>query len=104
MSIDAVSELGIGANATDPVTPMPPMTDPTTEPTWEETHADWMRFYAAEKAGLIDPERQHTNQWVAFYDGRVVGYGDAGTPLQKRVAAELGVHWARVVVDYLGMW
>ena len=91
-----------GPATTEPVdTPSGNLMDP---PTWEEEHAAWVRYYHARQRGEIDldPDGQHADEWVAVYNGRVVGYGTSMTEVQNRAGAELGVHWARVVVDYLG--
>lgn len=79
----------------------PPTGSPLDEPTFEECHAEFNRFHAANRARLIDPDNTHANQFVAFYDGRVVGYGEDSLELRQRTATELGVHPARLVVEYL---
>jgi hypothetical protein len=71
------------------------------EPTFEECHAEFNRFHAATLAGQIDPDHTHDNQFVAFYDGRVVGYGPDRMTLRDEHAALLGIHPARLVVEFL---
>lgn len=82
----------------------PPAGSPLDEPTFEECHAEFNRFYEANRAGLIDPGNAHPNQFVAFYDGKVVGYGEDSLELRQRAAAELGVHPARLIVEFLQVW
>lgn len=84
-----------------PVPAPPPTGSPLDEPTFEECHAEFNRFYDANRAGLLDPGHAHANQFVAFYDGRVVGYGEDYLELRQRAAAELCVHPARLIVEYL---
>jgi hypothetical protein len=71
------------------------------EPTFEECHAEWIRFDDLRKAGLkIDPDGTHPYQFVAFYDELIRGYDKDPGVLRERVAAEVGVHPARLVIDY----
>ena len=84
-----------------PVPAPPPAGSPLDEPTFEECIAEFNRYHEAQKAGLIDPGNAHANQFVAFYDGRVIGYGSDGLSLRNEQAAALGVHPARLVVEYL---
>lgn len=85
----------------------PPADEPVAslrdEPTFEECHAEWIRYHEARKAGLkIDMTRHR--EYVAFYDGRIVGYGKDELELRKRTAMQLGVHPERLVIDYPWMW
>ncbi len=83
-----------------PVPAPPPTGSPLDEPTFEECHAEWIRYSEAQNAGLkIDPDGTHPYQFIAFYEGRIVGYDKDQLALRKRVAAELGVHPARLVID-----
>lgn len=79
----------------------PPAPHPLDEPTFEECHAEWVRYYDA-PAGVIDPGLKHSDEFVAFYDGQAVDYGPDPTELRSRAAAMLGVHPARLVIAYLG--
>ena len=88
-----------------PVPAPPPTASPLDEPTFEECIAEWLRYDQARKDGMrIDPDGTHLREYVAFYDGRIVGYGKDYLELKERVAAELGVHPARPVIDYPWMW
>lgn len=88
-----------------PVVAPPPTGSPLDEPTFEECHAEWIRFDDARKAGLkIDPDGTHPYQFVAFYDGRIHGYDKDPAKLRERTARELGVHPAWLVIDFPWMW
>lgn len=67
----------------------------------EEIHTEWNRFFHRLGRGEIDPEGQHSGQYVAFYDDRVIDYGPDPVTLREAVAALLGVHPERVVISYL---
>jgi hypothetical protein len=89
----------------DPATAAPPAGSLLDEPTFEECCAEWLRYDQARKDGMnIDPDGTHHREYVAYYDGRIVGYGKDYLELKQRVAAELGVHPARPVIDYPWMW
>ncbi len=85
----------------DTAPPLPAAPSPLDEPTFEECHAEWVRFYDA-PPGLVDPKFEHSDEYVAFYDGRAVAYDPDPTELLNRAAADLGVHPARLVIAYLG--
>jgi hypothetical protein len=82
----------------------PPAGSPLDEPTFEECHAEFNRYHEAYKAGVVDPDNVHAGQFVAFYDGRVIGYGTDPTALRRDMSAVLGVHPARLMVEYLYVW
>jgi hypothetical protein len=79
----------------------PPAPNPLDEPTVEECLAEWRRYYDYPQ-GLIDPGLKHSDEFVAFYDGKVVDYDPSQTELRARTAARLGVHPARLVISHLG--
>ena len=81
--------------------PLPAAPNPLDEPTFEECIAEWTRYFDAPPGG-IDPEFKHSDEFVAFYEGQAVDYDPDPTELQKRAAADLGVHPARLVIAYLG--
>jgi hypothetical protein len=84
-----------------PDTAPPPTGSPLDEPTFEECVAEWNRYDEAKKAGMkTDPDGTHPYQFVAFHDGRIWGYDKDPAALRERVAAELQVHPARLVIDY----
>lgn len=76
--------------------------DPMSEPDDNEIRYEWVRYFDAAKRGEIDPAGEHLDEYVAFYNGAVVGYGKDSYELQRQVANRIGVHWARVVVMFLG--
>ena len=79
----------------------PPAANPLDEPTADECYAEWGRYYDA-LPGVIDPGAKHSDEYVAFYDGRAVDYGPDPTELRTRAAGTLGVHPARLAIAYLG--
>jgi hypothetical protein len=88
-----------------PVPAPPPTGSPLDEPTFEECIEEFNRYHEAQKAGLkIDPDGTHPNQFVAFYDGRIVGYSPDPTALREETARALGVHPARLLIEYPWMW
>ena len=57
------------------------------EPTLAEIGAEWGRYQAAMTAGRVDPECRHLDEFVAFYDDRVIDYdADPVAPLRDRAA------------------
>lgn len=77
---------------------LPP--NPLDEPTVEECLAEWGRYYDYPQESI---PRDHSDDFIAFYDGQPRGYDSDPTVLRERVATELGVHPARLVISYLGM-
>jgi hypothetical protein len=73
------------------------------EPTYDEAQAEWWRFYQIPQ-DQIDPGGEHAGQFVACFDGVIRGYDPSEVTLRTRVAAELGVHPARLAVSYLDCW
>ena len=86
--------------AADPAPP-PSLLD---EPTFDECHAEALRFNADWVAGRITFEGVPDGHFVAYYDGRIVDHDADGYALQGRAAAALGVHFYRVYVSYPWMW
>lgn len=83
----------------------PPSGSPLDEPTFEECIAEWNSYDDARKAGMkIDPDGTHPYRFVAFYGGRIHGYDKDPAELRDRVAAELGIHPARLVIHYPWEW
>jgi len=74
------------------------------EPTFEECVEEWNRYIEdrdAKRITLRDlPEGHH----LAYYGGQIHDHDTDRNALQNRVAEALGVHWARVVIDYPWMW
>ena len=81
---------------------LPPAVYSLTEPTLEESLAEWSRFYARSEAGLVDPDGQHCDEYVAFFDGEVRGFGPDPVRLRLDAAHALNVHPERLVISYLG--
>lgn len=97
----------------DPTTPavaptasngVPAAPDLLAEPTFEESHAAWVRYYDDLKAGRVNfagvPEGHH----VAYYDGRILDHDADYIALRDRAATAAGVHWARLVIAYPWSW
>lgn len=89
--------------ATDSAPPLPAAPNPLDEPTFEECIAEWTRYFDT-PGSVLDPGHKHPDEFVAFYDGKPVDYDPDPTELQKRAAAALGVHPARLVIAYLGTY
>ena len=90
-----------GTNEVAPLVPPPSSPNPLDEPTFEECHAEWVRYFDT-PAGVIDPGSKHSDEFVAFYDGKAVDYDPDPTELRDRAASTLSVHPARLVIAYLG--
>lgn len=91
-----------------PTLPDAPPVEPPAEagrwlrpPTPEEAHAGWLRYHRT-PIEVIDPDRSHYGQFVAFFDGKPWGYDADPTALQERVDALPDVHRNWVVISYLG--
>ena len=95
----------------DPTTPVlnPPSipntsTELLAEPTFEECHAEWIRYHEDLNAGRLHfreiPEGHH----IAYYSGRIVDHDEDPILLTVRAAATLNIHPARLVVSYPWMW
>lgn len=82
----------------------PPAVDLLAEPTFEECIEEWDRYNEEKKAGRFNgwnvPEGQH----IAYFAGKVHDHDADPLVLRERVAAALGVHPARLVIDYPWMW
>jgi hypothetical protein len=81
-----------------------PAVDLLAEPTDEECTEQWNRYYDDVKAGRIDLRGIPEGHYIAYYNGRIHGHDPDSIALQRRVAAALGVHWARVFIHYPWMW
>jgi hypothetical protein len=89
---------------TDPIPAASESLDPMAEPTFEECVEHHSRYFVDRSAGRIDmnviPEGHH----IAYYEGRIHGHDADPTALMHRVAAKLGVHWARLFIHYPWDW
>jgi hypothetical protein len=89
--------------ATGSPTPADATESPLTAfPTLAEEGEQWRQYYEAHEAGVIDPDMLHSKEFVAVYDGRVIGYGPDPSDLRQRAATGLGIHPARIIVSALG--
>ena len=70
------------------------------EPTFDEAHAEWLRFYRI-PACDIDPTGEYAGQYVAAYAGKLRGYDPDPVALRGRVAGMLDVHPERLVISFL---
>lgn len=84
--------------------PSPARPDLLAEPAFEEVQAEWIRFSEEFKAGKFNGEEWPEGHYIAYYGGKVHGHDADMIALQHRVAEALGVHWARLVIDYPWMW
>ncbi|HEY2911203.1 MAG TPA: hypothetical protein VGI99_13215 [Gemmataceae bacterium] len=73
--------------------------DPLSEPTFEESHADFCRFM--EELPSLDLGNTYPNEFIAYYDGRVVDHDSDSILLCNRAASHLNVHPARIVIYYV---
>ena len=94
------------AIAADPTaTPQPSagvVVDPLSEPTFEECIIAWNEYYADLKAGRFNNVKIPPNNYFAYYGGQIIDHDPNFITLQNRAAAKIGVHWARLVIDYSG--
>jgi hypothetical protein len=74
------------------------------EPTFEECVEEGNRYHDDKKAGKFNGWDVPEGHYVAYYAGKIHDHDTDPIALQKRVAAALGVHPARVHVDYPWMW
>ena len=82
----------------------PPPPDLLAEPTFEECHAECLRYYEDRKAGRVSMRDVPEGHHVAYYAGRIVDHDADYTALRERAGAALGIHPARLVIDYPWMW
>jgi hypothetical protein len=82
--------------------PQPP--DLLAEPTFEECIEEWNRYNEDRKAGRVSVRVAPDGHYVAYFGGKIHDHDADGFALQNRVAAALGIHPARVVIDYPWMW
>ena len=92
--------------AADPAAPPPAPAPPDllAEPTWEELIEERNRYHDDLMAGRLDYTGIPEGHYFAYYGGKVRDHDADILALQQRVGAALGVHWARVMVDYYGEW
>lgn len=77
---------------------------PLAEPSFEECQAEWIRYYDERSAGRIDLRDLPDRHYVAYYAGQVLDHAADGFELRNRIAASIGVHPARLVIDYPHAW
>lgn len=82
----------------------PPLPDLLAEPTFEECQAEWIRFYDELKAGKFNDYEVPEGHFFAYYAGKIHDHDADPIALQNRVAAALGMHPARLVIRYSGIW
>lgn len=95
------------AVAPDPsTTPVPhpaaPTVDLLAEPTFEESHAQWLRYHDDARAGRLNGINIPPDNYYAYYEGRIVDHDPDFNVLLHRAAAKIGVHWARLYIGYCG--
>ena len=73
--------------------------DPLSEPTFEESHANFCRFME-EKASL-DLGNKYPNEFIAYYDGQVVDHDPDDAALRERIESQAKVHPARFLIYYV---
>jgi hypothetical protein len=91
--------------ALDPPTMAPPgspAVDLLSEPTFEECIEEWNRYHEDVMAGRFNGASIPPNCYFAYYGGRIIDHDPDFIALQHRAAAKIGVHWARLVIDYRG--
>lgn len=91
----------------EPTTPvLDPPPDLMAEPTFEESQIEFINYYADLKAGRLNEALAVVppGHYVLYYRGRIVGHGPDPVALHERVAAELGMHWARLSLHYPWAW
>lgn len=78
--------------------------DPLAEPVSEECAEEYARYFADREAGRVAVEAFPEGHYVAYHAGQIHDHDADPTALRARVAARLGVHPARIVVDYPWQW
>lgn len=81
-----------------------PVLDPLTEPTFEECHAEFIRYFDDLKAGRLNFDGVPEGHHVAYLGGRIVDHDADYMTLVNRAAAAQGVHPARLSVHYPWAW
>jgi hypothetical protein len=74
------------------------------EPAFEECHAEWIRYHEDKMAGRLPLKDLPQGHYLAYFAGRLVDHDSDMILLTERAAASLGIHPARLVVDYPWMW
>lgn len=96
------------APALDPTATTTPPSNPTvdllTEPTVEECIEEWNRYYEDRKAGRISVRVAPEGHHIAYFRGRIIDHDANYLVLRNRAAVAVGVHPARLVIDYPWMW
>jgi hypothetical protein len=91
-----------------PVSPSNPASVPAvdlfSEPTFEECIEKGNRFFEELNAGKFNGWDVPEDHYVAYYAGQIHDHDTDEIALRHRVAAALGIHWARVVIHYPWMW
>jgi len=73
--------------------------DPLSEPTFAESHADFCRFM--EVKASLDLGNKYPEEFIAYYDGRVVDHDCDGDALRERIDSQANVHPARFLIYYV---
>lgn len=74
------------------------------EPTFEECVEEGNRYHDEKKAGRFNTCDIPEGHYVAYYGGKIHDHDADPIALQERVAAALGLHPARVYINYPWMW
>jgi len=95
------------APAFDPTAATPP-SNPTvdllTEPTVEECIKEWNRYYEDRKAGRISVRVAPKGPPIVYFGGRIIDHDANYLALCSHGTVAVGVHPARLVIDYPWMW
>ena len=94
---DVLGDTGTRAGVAKAETSVP---DWWAEPTFDEAHAEWLRFYRI-PAEDLDPTGDHAGQYVAALGATIRGYDADPVALRSRVASSLNVHPERLVISFL---
>lgn len=81
-----------------------PSPDLLAEPTFEECIEEWNRYLADREAKRISVRVAPEGHHIAYFGGRIVDHDADYTALLARASAALGIHPARIVMDYPWMW
>jgi len=68
-------------------------------PSVEEVEAEWYRFHLFRNSGKLEPQLPE-NQWIAYFDDKVIDCDPDHMTLVDRVSIDLKVHPDRFVITY----
>ena len=74
------------------------------EPSFDECIEQGNCYRDDRAAGRIDLRNIPEEHFIAYYGGRVLDHDLDPTALRTRVASSLGIHGARLVIDYPWPW